>query len=106
MDLPSGVDDIDTERALFALGAVIAGGLTTLVYVNGADVVQRLLFLSFTAYLAGAAIPPVYENVPEYKRSGAIALGGVGAIGYFVGTSSALPLLFLLGAIAALLRLW
>jgi len=103
MDVGERISAMDTEQTLFAVGGVLSAALTVLVILNSDDVVQRFLFLCFTAYLLGAAVPPVYERVPDYRRTGAIALGAVGAIGFFAGTSSALPLLFVLGGVAALL---
>lgn len=103
MDVASRVSNIDTEQALFALGGILSAGLTALVYMSGGDPVQRFLYLCFTAYLLGAAIPPIYERVPAYRRTGAVALGAIGAMGYFAGTASALPLLFVIAGVAAIL---
>jgi len=104
--MPTALSDVDLEQALFAIGAVLSGALTVLAYNTGDDIGQQFLFLAFTTYLAGAALPAARERVPEYKRTGAIALGGVGAVTYFAGTSSALPLLFVIGGVAAYLRLF
>ena len=106
MDVQSLASDADVERLLFAVGAVVAALLTVLVFRNGDDLVQGLLFLSFTAYMAGAAIPAVRDEVSDYRRTGAIALGAVGGIAFLLGTSSALPLLFVVGGAAALLGLF
>ncbi|MBX0323366.1 hypothetical protein EGH21_10030 [Halomicroarcula sp. F13] len=102
----SRVTDLDAERVLFAVGGVLCGALTALVVVGGGDPVRAVLFGSFTLYLLGAAVPQVHERVPEYKRTAAIALGGVGALAALTGTSSLLPLLFVMGGVAALLGLW
>lgn len=103
MEISERLESMGTERALFAVGGVLAAALTLLVILNSDDVVQRFLFLCFTAYLLGAAVPAVYERVPNYRRTGAIALGAVGAVGYVAGTASTLPLLFALAGVAALL---
>lgn len=106
MDVDALVDDIATEQAVFAVGGVLVAGLALLAFFNGAETVELALFLSFSAYLLGAALPPVSERVPEYKRTGAMALGVVGVIAYLLGTSSPLPVLFVLGGGAALLRIF
>jgi len=106
MELASRLPDVDTERTLFSIGAIIAAALTVLVFLSGAQLVHGLLFLAFTLYLLGAALPQVHGRVPEYNRTAAIALGGIGLIAYFAGTASTLPLLFILAGVAALLGLW
>lgn len=103
MELGERLESMDTEQVLFAGGGVLAAALTLLVILNSDDVVQRFLFLCFTAYMFGAAVPAVTERVPDYRRTGAIALGAVGAVGYVAGTASTLPLLFVLAGVAALL---
>ncbi|MDS0258759.1 hypothetical protein NDI56_05055 [Haloarcula sp. S1CR25-12] len=105
MDVASRLSDIGTERALFALGAVITGVLTILVFLSGNDD-QGALFGVFSIYLGGAATPAIRNSVPDYKRTGAIALGGVGVIAILMGTQSGLPVLFVIGAIAALMNLF
>jgi hypothetical protein len=105
MDVASRLSAIETERALFALGAVITGVLTVLVFRSG-NSEQGALFAAFSIYLGGAATPVIRKAVPDYKRTGAIALGGVGAVAYFVGIDSALPVLFIIGAVAALFNLF
>ena len=105
MDVASQVAGISLERALFGLGAVVAGALTVLVIANGGEPIQVVLFGAFALYLLGAALPQIHERVPEYRRTGGMALGGVGAIGFLVGTSSLLPMLFVIGGLAAFLRL-
>ncbi|MFC6755424.1 hypothetical protein ACFQER_00260 [Halomicroarcula sp. GCM10025894] len=42
----------------------------------------------------------------QYKRTGAIALGGVGIVAIIMGISSGLPYLFIIGAIAAMFNLF
>jgi hypothetical protein len=105
MDIASRLPDIGTERALFAVGAVLSGVLTVLVFLNGSDS-QGALFGAFTLYLGGAATPVVREAVPDYKRTGAIGLALVGVVAIVLGVQSPLPLLFLVGGIAALLGLF
>jgi len=106
MDVRSRAADIGMERALFAVGAVVTGALTVLVIRAGAEPIERFMYFSFTMYLLGAAIPAVRARVPEYKRSGAVALGAIGAVAFFSGSSSALSLLFVVGGIAAFLRIF
>jgi len=105
MDVASQLSDISLERALFALGAIISGALTAVVVVSGADPVQSVLFGAFTLYLLGAAVPQIHDRVPEYRRTAGMALGGVGALAFLIGTSSLLPILFVMGGVAAYLRL-
>jgi hypothetical protein len=106
MDVATSVGGLDVERTLFLVGAVLSGALTALLAYVGAGSWRLVLFLSFSLYLLGAAIPAVDERVPEYKRKGAIALGGIGALAAIAGTPSALPFLFVLAGIAALLGLF
>jgi hypothetical protein len=105
MNVASRLSDIETERALFALGAVITGVLTVLVFASGNDE-QGALFGAFALYLGGAATPAIRNNVAQYKRTGAIALGGVGIVAFLLGIDSTLPLLFVIGGIAALFKLF
>ena len=105
MDVASRLSAIETERALFALGAVISGALTVLVFQSG-NSDQGALFAAFSLYLGGAATPIIRDAVPDYKRTGAMALGGVGAIAMFMGVDSGLPVLFVIGAAAALFNLF
>jgi len=107
MDIFAVIASMEAEHKLFAAGAVITGGLTVgLVALGSPAVVQQFLFGSFALYLLGAAYPDIDEHVAEYKRTGAMALGGIGLLAYLAGTASALPLLFVVGGIAALLRLF
>ena len=105
MDIRSGLGGIDTERALFAAGAIITGALTVLVFRSGNED-QGALFAAFSIYLGGAATPVIRDNVSQYKRTGAIALGGVGIVAILMGISSGLPYLFIIGAIAAMFNLF
>ena len=105
MDMPSQLSDISFEQALFALGAVISGALTVVVLVFGSDPIQVVLFGAFSLYLLGGAVPQMHDRVPEYRRTGGMILGAIGAIGFFIGTSSVLPALFVMGGVAAYLRL-
>ena len=105
MTLSAVVSKMELEHKLFAATAAVSGVLTALVFTTAADLVQVLLFASFTAYLAGAAYPDVDDYVPEFKRTGAMALGGVGLLAALAGTDSLLPLLFVLGGVLALFRL-
>ncbi|WP_262177803.1 hypothetical protein [Haloarcula laminariae] len=105
MNVASRLSAVDTERLLFGLGAVISGVLTMVVFYLGDDV-QGLLFGAFSLYLGGAATPAVRDGVPDYKRTGAIALSGVGIVALLLGSQSALPMLFVIGGIAALFNLF
>ena len=105
MDISSRLAGIDTERALFAAGAIVTGVLTVLVFRSGNDD-QGALFAAFSIYLGGAATPAIRDNVTQYKRTGAIALGGVGIVAVLMGIQSGLPYLFIIGAIAALFNLF
>jgi len=106
MDISAVVAGMEFEHKLFAVTALVSAVLTALVATTGAGLVQILLFASFTLYLAGSAYPGIDDYVPEFKRTGAIALGGIGLLAYLAGTDSLLPLLFLLGGVLALLRLF
>jgi len=105
MDIASRLSAIETERAVFGLSAIISGALTVLVFLNGSDD-QGALFAAFSLYLGGAATPMIRDNVTEYKRTGAIALGGVGLVAVVLGVESSLPLLFIIGGIAAIMNLF
>jgi len=105
MDLASQLTDISLERTLFSLGALLSGALTVVVLVVSPDLVQGVLFGAFTLYLLGEAVPGIHDRVPEYRRTAGMALGGVGALAFLIGTSSVLPLLFVMGGVAAFLRL-
>lgn len=106
MDVRARIADIDMEQGLFAVGAVVSGALTVLVIRAGAEPIQRFMYLSFTMYLLGAALPAVRKRVPEYKRMGAVALGAIGVIAMLTGNSSSLSLLFIVGGLAAFLRIF
>lgn len=105
MNVASRLSDIGLEQALFALGAVISGALTVLLIAVGGELVQGVLFGTFALYLLGAALPSIHDRVPEYNRMGLIALGGVGALAFLLGTRSVLPTLFVIGGVAAYFRL-
>ena len=105
MNISSRLPDIATERALFAIGALFSGVLTVLVFMNGSDD-QGALFAAFSLYLGGAATPAIRDRVTDYKRTGAIALAGVGVAAFLMGVQSPLPILFLIGGIAALMGLF
>jgi len=105
MDIASRLSALGTERGLFALGAVVCGVLTVVVFRSG-NTDQGALFAAFSLYLGGAATPAVRENVPDYKRTGAIALAGIGVAAVVLGIESTLPLLFIIGGIAALFGLF
>ncbi len=105
MDIRSRLAAIETERALFAVGAIVTGVLTVLVFRSGYED-QGALFAAFSIYLGGAATPVIRDNVTQYKRTGAIALGGVGIVAIVMGISSGLPYLFIIGAIAAMFNLF
>lgn len=105
MDVRSRLGAIETERALFAAAAIVTGVLTVLVFQSGHSD-QGALFAAFSIYLGGAATPAVRDNVTQYRRTGAIALGGVGVVAIVMGVSSGLPYLFIIGAIAALFNLF
>ena len=105
MDVRSRLGAIETERALFAVGAIVTGVLTVLVFQSGNDD-QGALFAAFSVYLGGAATPAIRDNVTQYKRTGAVALGGVGIVAIVMGINSRLPYLFIIGAIAALFNLF
>jgi len=105
MDVSARLSALETERGLFAAGAIIIGILTVLVFRSGNDD-QGALFAAFAIYLGGAATPLIRANVPQYKRTGAIALGGVGIVAIVMGIDSTLPYLFLIGAIAAMFNLF
>ncbi|MDS0284130.1 hypothetical protein [Haloarcula onubensis] len=105
MDITSRVAGIETERALFAVGAIITGALTVVVFRSGNED-QGALFATFAIYLGGAATPLIRDNITQYKRTGAIALGGVGIAALVMGIDSGLPYLFIIGAIAALFNLF
>jgi len=105
MDIVPRIAAIDTERALFAFGAIVTGALTVLVFRSG-NQDQGALFATFSLYLGGAATPVIRDNVTHYKRTGAVALGGVGIVAILTGISSGLPYLFIIGAIAAMFDLF
>jgi len=105
MDITSRLSGIGTERGLFAAGAIITGLLTVLVFRSGSND-QGALFAAFTIYLGGAATPLIRDNVTQYKRTGAIALAGVGVVAIVMGVESGLPVLFVIGGIAALFNLF
>lgn len=105
MDLSSRLADIGTERALLALGAIVVGLLAVAMFQTGSDD-RGALYALFSLYLGGAATPAVRDSVPQFKRTGAIALAGVGAVALFLGIESALPMLFIIGGIAAVLDLF
>lgn len=105
MDLSSRLGGVETERLLFGVGAVISGALTMFVFYVGEDT-QGALFGAFSLYLGGAATPAVRDNVPDYRRTGAIVLGGVGIAAIVLGVDSALPVLFVIGGIAAVMNLF
>jgi len=105
MELADRLSAIETERALFALGAIVTGALTVLVFRSG-NQDQGALFAAFTIYLGGAATPAIRDNVTQYKRTGAMFLGGVGIVAIFLGIDSGLPYLFIIGAIAAMFNLF
>jgi|GEM_PF-3558596 hypothetical protein len=105
MDISSRLSAIGTERGLFAVGAVITGLLTVLVFRSG-NSDQGALFAAFTIYLGGAATPLIRDNVPQYKRTGAITLAGVGVAAILMGIQSSLPVLFVIGGIAAIFNLF
>ncbi len=105
MDISSRLSAIGIERALFAVGAIITGAVTVLAFQSGNDN-QGALFAAFAIYLGGAATPVIKENVPQYKRTGAIALAGVGIAASAMGVQSPLPVLFIVGGIAAILNLF
>jgi len=104
MNVASQLSDIGLEQALYALGAIMSSALTVLLFVSGGELVQGMLFGAFALYLLGAAVPTIHDRVPEYKRTGLIALGGVGVLAFVVGTSSVLPTLFVIGGVAAYFR--
>jgi len=105
MDIGSRLSAIGTERGLFALGAVFSGLLTVLVFTTGNDQ-QGALFAVFSLYLGGGATPLIRDSVPDYTRTGAIVLGAIGVAALFMGIQSALPTLFIIGAIAAIMGLF
>jgi len=105
MDIRSRVSAIGIERTLFAVGAIITGAVTVLAFQRGSDD-QGALFAAFAIYLGGAATPLIRDNVTQYKRTGAIALGGVGITASVMGVQSPLPVLFIVGGIAALFNLF
>jgi len=105
MDITSRLSAIESERALFALGAVISGVLTVLVFRYGDDR-RGALMGAFTLYLGGAATPAVRDTITDYKRSGAMALAGVGIAAILLGTQSPLAMLFVIGGVAAYLGLF
>jgi len=105
MNISSRLSAIGIERALLAVGAIITGALTVLVFRSGNND-QGALFAAFAIYLGGAATPAVRDNITQYKRTGAIALGGVGIVASLMGVQSLLPVLFMIGGIAALFNLF
>ena len=50
MDITSRLSAIETERTLFAIGAIITGALTVLVFRSGNED-QGALFAAFAIYL-------------------------------------------------------
>ena len=105
MNISSRLSAIGIERALLMVGAIITGALTVLVFRSGNND-QGALFAAFAIYLGGAATPVVRDNITQYKRTGAIALGGVGIVASLMGVQSLLPVLFMIGGIAALFNLF
>ncbi len=105
MNVASRLSAVGTERLLFGLGAILSGALTMLVFYTGDDI-RGLLFGAFALYLGGAATPAVRDSVPDYKRTGAFALSGVGIVAFLLGTQSALPMLFIIGGIGAFFNLF
>ena len=105
MNISSRLSAIGIERALLTVGAIITGALTVLVFRSGNND-QGALFAAFAIYLGGAATPAVRDNITQYKRTGAIALGGVGIVASLMGVQSLLPVLFMIGGIAALFNLF
>jgi len=105
MDITSRLSGVGTERALFGASAIITGLLTVVVFQSG-NSNQGALFAAFSIYLGGAATPLVRDSVPQYKRTGAIALAGVGLVALLAGIQSNLPVLFVIGGIAAIFNLF
>jgi hypothetical protein len=105
MDIPSRLSAVGSERGLFAIGAILTGALTVVVFRTG-NQNQGLLYAAFSLYLGGAATPAIRDNVPEYKRTGAITLAGVGMAAILLGIQSPISMLFVIGGIAAVMRLF
>jgi len=105
MDISSRLGAVETERLLFGVGAVVTGAMTLLVFYAG-DETQGALFGAFSLYLGGAATPAIRDNVTDYRRTGAIVLGGFGIAAIVLGVQSPLPMLFVIGGIAAIMNLF